>query len=157
MYGIQYVCTILYYNCITYNHEQGIYNNANGQAQDCEISSVARTSPDTEDGLLVVASSVRESQLVLPPAGAKNNPSSNKPANQGKVNNAAHAQVLKLCRYPCLTPAVPIVYNYGHTGEMLDVQFTYDDGNLITSGGTDSCVFQYVCKRPRVKVEGNNI
>ena len=98
-----------------------------------DVTAISRTAPLLRDGLLAVASYTHST-----PTAAAN----------GKVNiSTNNCNILKLCRYPCLPTGVPLLYNYGHTGNIMDVQFAYDDKYVVTVGGSDSCVFQYLCKR----------
>ena len=118
---------------------QGIYNGPHGTTQDGEIHAAARTSNST--ALVAVTGTQHPAHSSPPKRGAKKAGNSN--ADTGIVNN----NIIKLYRYPCLTPAVPNVYNYGHTGSIMDVTFVNNDKSLITVGGNDSCIFQFVCKR----------
>lgn len=116
---------------------QGIANSSAGQPQDCEMSSATRNSAMAPSGLLVAAGSINNHPTGV--VGGKNNNISS--------SSGANNHVLKLFRYPCLPSAIPVAYNYGHSSNIMDVQFANADANVITTGGTDSCVFQFMCKR----------
>lgn len=114
-----------------------------------EITALSRTA-DANNGLIVAVGAVHAHTLPNPKASISRRSTSAAGQDKGKDavgSSSFNNNVVKLCRYPCLPTATPVIYNYGHTGNILDVQFTNQDNTVITAGGSDSCVFQYSCKR----------
>lgn len=117
---------------------QGIHNGPHGTSEDGEIHAAARTSKST--AMIAVTGTQHPAHASPPKRGAKK-------ATDTKDIGSTNNNIIKLYRFPCLTPAIANVYNYGHTGPIMDVSFVNNDKSLVTVGGNDSCVFQFVCKR----------
>ena len=59
---------------------------------------------------------------------------------------------LKLFNYPCVTPGCGSDAYYGHSSHVTNCRWTNDDSHVITTGGTDRAVFQWVsCIEPDVE------
>jgi len=120
----------------------------NGRPVETDITALSRTT-DGNNGLIVAVGAVHAHTLPNPKAsmsrrgGADSRSTEKSGATSSNFNN----NVMKICRYPCLPTACPVIYNYGHTGSILDVQFCNHDSAVLTAGGSDSCVFQFNCKR----------
>lgn len=52
--------------------------------------------------------------------------------------------MVKLLRYPCLDKHTESVIGKGHSSHVTNVRFTADDQKVISVGGDDQCVFQWV-------------
>lgn len=48
---------------------------------------------------------------------------------------------LRLFSYPCVSQGSPDKCYRGHTGHITNLAFSSDDGVMLTTGGSDRCVF----------------
>ena len=139
---------------------QGIFNGPGGQQysgsrQESDVHAASKSGNTMSTELLVAVGTMNthgtgDNSSKVKKEGGRGNIS-----NNNNENISINHNVIKLFRYPCLPSAAPVLYNYGHTGNIADVQFGNCDKNVITAGGNDSCILQFTCKRSN-KVYGKN-
>ena len=56
---------------------------------------------------------------------------------------------VKLFRYPCIVPRAACRPYGGHSSHVTNISFTHDDGRVISTGGEDRAVFQWLVVKER--------